>query len=353
MCRGQIPVNNPIDTNDVELVKAVDFMRTYLQEFAPGHTPDYTKYWDAADCREYKQPDQLVNGIILECPVYRIGMPDILYAKPENGYVHIKTMFAWVDSNDKVSVMSITNHYVKSDGNGVLHFVSPFLVSGKGWNTSVSGNVTYHYPSYHQFNKEKAKMLTDQIAALERDWDLKPIKIRYYFADTKEELDHFKGFDFTVAMGNRDKPSGMSDDIDNVIYCGGLGENYFHEVVHIYLNHVYKQSPMREGIAVFYGGSMGHELAWHLKRLNLYLRQHKEISLDKLNDFYYMDNYTNPFTAITGMLCQDVYKKDKVAGLKRIMEYTSLDDILLKEYGVGKGGWNEFLRKMISQNSNG
>ena len=41
----------------------------------------------------------------------------------------------------------------------------------------------------------------------------------------------------------------------------------------------------------------------------------------------------------------------KLAGLKHIMSYTSLEDIMLQEYGVKRGGWNEFLRKMIGDNS--
>ena len=249
--------------------------------------------------------------------------------------------------------MSITNHYIQNDKNNALHFVSPIRLAGKYWKTEKVDNITYHYPPYHSFDKKKAKTLTVRIKELEREWNLAPINIRYYFADTKEELEHFRGFDFTVAMGNRDKPSGISDDMDNIIYCGGLGENYFHEVVHIYLNKLYPHSPLKEGLAAFYGGSMGHELIWHIKRLNLYLEQHQEINLDKLDAFYYMDNNTNPYSAITGMLCLDAYNKNGITGLRRIMAYTSLDDIISKEFGIGKGGWNAFLRKMINENGKG
>ena len=183
---------------------------------------------------------------------------------------------------------------------------------------------------------------------MQADWGLAPINIRYYFADTKEELEHLRGFDFTVAMGNRDKPSGMSDDVDNIVYCGGWGENYFHEVVHVYLNRHYPQSPLREGLAVFYGGSLGHDLKWHLKRLDAFLEQNKGIDLNMLDSFYDMDNYTNPYSTICGMLCMNAYIKSGIAGVKRIMTYTSMDEIFEKEYGVGRGGWNVFLRKMIS-----
>jgi hypothetical protein len=350
ICQAQIPVNNPIDPADTELVNAVDFLSKYLHEFDNGGSPDYSKYWDAEDCKAYKHPDQLLYGINTEWPTYKIGKPAILYAKPENGYVHIKTLFGRGDSTGKVSVMSITNHYIKRDEHNTLHFISPIWLAQNEWKTTVAGSITYHYPSYHHFDKNKAKMLAGNISALQRDWGLQPIPIRYYFADTREELEHLRGFDFTVAMGNRDKPSGMSDDTDNIVYCGGWGENYFHEVVHVYLNRHYTQSPLREGLAVFYGGSLGHELKWHIKRLNEYLHIHTEINLEK-DDFYYMDNYTNPNSTIMGMLCLDAYNKNGVIGLKHIMSYTSLDDIMSNEYGVKRGEWDEFLRKMINDNS--
>jgi len=349
-CRAQIPVNNPIDPADTELVNAVDFLSSYFHEFDNGRSPDYTKYWDAQDCKDYKHPDQLLYGINTEWPTYRIGRPTILYAKPENGYVHIKTLFGRGDSTGKVSVMSITNHYIRHDDHNNLYFINPVRLAAKNWNTTVVGTITYHYPSYHHFDKSKAKVLTDKIATLQHDWGLEPINIRYYFADTKEELEHLRGFDFTVAMGNRDKPSGMSDDTDNIVYCGGWGENYFHEVVHVYLNRHYTQSPLREGLAVFYGGSLGHELKWHITRLNEYLERHPQLDLERDN-FYYMDNFTNPNSTIMGLLCLDAYNRSGIGGLKRIMAYTSLDDIMLTEYGIRRGDWNAFLRKLISDNS--
>ena len=348
-CVAQIPVNNPIDPGDTELVQAVDFLSSYLKEFTRSHVPDYREYWSAADCAAYKRPDQLVYGINTEAATYIIGKPTILYAHPEKGYVHIKTLFGRGDSG-KVSVMSITNHYVQRDENNRLHFINPIELV-KDWKTTEVGNITYHYPAYHVFDKKKAKVLADAVQKLQADWGLAPINIRYYFADTKEELEHLRGFDFTVAMGNRDKPSGMSDDVDNIVYCGGWGEDYFHEVVHVYLNRHYPESPLREGLAVFYGGSLGHDLEWHIKRLNDYLQHHKETDLNKPEGFYYMDNYTNPYSTIMGMLCLAAYDKDGIAGLKRIMAYTSMDDIFLKEFGVGKDGRNEFLRKMLERYS--
>lgn len=349
--KAQISINNPIDPADTELHNAVYFLEDYLSGFSPGkeYLPDFTKYWSAEECQRYRIPDRLIYSINTEMPTYMLGKPLILYARPERGMVHIKVMFAKTDSSGNILVTSITNHYVARHADGSLYFVSPAQLQDDKWRTTQYNSVEYHYPAYHKFDKGKAKELSDKIAALEKEWQLQPIYIRYYFADTREEIEHYRGFDFTIAMGNRDKPSGISDGIDNVIYCGGWGENYFHEVVHIYLNKLFPRSPLMEGLAVFYGGSLGHELQWHIKRLNEYLQQHPEINLNNIDDFYYLDNYTNPLSTIQGLMCLMAYNKDGLNGLKRTMNYTTFQNLLKKEYGVSNDEWNSFLRSKIAE----
>ncbi len=348
---AQIPINNPIDPTDTELNTAVKFVSNYLSEFTikNKYLPDFSKYWSEADCTQYRIPDRLLYAVNAEIPTYMLGTPTILMAKPEQGMVHIKVMFSRIDSAGKLLVTAITNHYIRHDTVGKLLFVNPMQVVVPEWQTTDYGSITYHYPAYHRFDKKKAKDMEAQIAKLEHDWGLIPIWIQYYFADTREELEHYRGFDFTIAMGNRNKPSGISDGIDNIIYCGGWGENYFHEVVHIYLNKLFPQSPLTEGLAVFYGGSLGHDLAYHLKRLNQYLKQHPEIDLNDIDEFYYMDNFTNPLSTIQGLLCSMAYNKDGITGLRRTMKYPTLDALLQKEYGVKKGEWDKFFRERIEK----
>ncbi len=349
ICGAQIPVNNPIDPSDTTLNEAVSFINKYFSEFKPGKLPDFRKYWPEQDCKDYHLPDQLLFALNTEIPTYLLGKPTILYARPENELIHVKTMFSKNDSADNILVISITNHYINRKKDGTMVFINPMHMVNDAWESVTVHNINYYYPKYHRFNKKKAAHLAHNISKLEKEWGLQPIHIRYYFADTKEEIEHFRGFDFTIAMGNRDKPSGMSDGIDNIIYCGGWGENYFHEVVHIYLNRLFPKSPLTEGLAVFYGGSLGHDLSWHLGRVNQYLQQHKEVNLNKLEDFYYIDNYTNPNSTILGMLVMAAYKKEGIAGIKRYMGYNSLGALLQKEYNVKKGEWDTFLRQQAQE----
>jgi hypothetical protein len=93
---------------------------------------------------------------------------------------------------------------------------------------------------------------------------------------------------------------------------------------------------------------MGNKLNWHIKRLRGYLIDNKSIDLGKLDDFYFMDNYTNPNSTLLGMFCQLAYNKDKINGLKRIMSYNSLKEILEKEFNIKTENQNAGLRKMIA-----
>ena len=345
---AQVRMNNAPDPADTELNNALKFINSYFNEFYGRHLPDFTRYWPGADCRENHYPDKLLYGVNTDLPTYQLGKPMILQAKPENGKVHIKTMFYNIDSAGRLLVLSITNHYIRQAA-GHLYFEDPMAATTGNWQTYAAGDITYSYPAYHKLDKNRVRDMAARVRDLRQEWDLPPLSIRYYFADTRQETDMHRGFDYTITMDNRDKPGGMSDGVDNIIYCGGLGEDYFHEVVHLYLNRLHPQSPLNEGLAVMYGGSLGRDLPWHLRRMNAYLHQHPELDLNHPEKWYYLDNNTNPYSAILGMLCQLIYEKDGVAGLRRALACSTLNEIMDKEFKVENGGWDAWLRQMIDK----
>ena len=272
----------------------------------------------------------------------------ITYIKPlPNDIIVLKSIGGWIDTLKILNVTYLSNHYLKKDDKQQFHFVSPITYDQHNWQSKSLRNIHYIFPKKHIFNKKKADSLISQIEKLEKDWQLKPIEIEYFFAPTYDEIQFIRGYDFSLGLGNRDKPSGISNQIDNIVYCAGNGENYFHEIVHIYLNPIHPKSPLNEGLAVFYGGSMGKDLSWHLQRVKTYLKNHPEINLNKPEDFYFMDNYTNPSSTIQGLLCSIVYKKDGTKGLKRLMGYTNMQEVYEKEFGLDVKDLNKGLRMLI------
>lgn len=351
LCLGQsLFINSGVDTSESKVAASVNFYRAYLSEIKYYELPDFKKYWRAKDLQQNKQPDPLLFAINTDFPIYLMGeSKTLIYAKPVNGYVHLKTLFASADSFKNIFATGITNHYIGFDDSGKPYFISPLDINTKNRKQTQRRNITFIYPSGHTFSAIKADSLIGRVKKLENDWSLKPIAIRYYFTDNKEELQKLRGFDFVLGMGGRERPSGMADDKNNIIYASGLGENYFHEVVHVYLNPKFPHSPLREGLATFYGGSFGKDLSWHLKHLNDYLQVHPEVDLNNFRDFWYLDEYTNPNYVIEALLCLLAYQKDGLTGLKRIMAYTSLEEIFSKEFQVQPSGWNVFIRNALQK----
>lgn len=346
---GQIYLNPGVDTSLNKVKIALKFYNNYISDFKGRNFPVMSKYWSADELTERKIPDQIIYALN-DYPLYALGyQKTILYIKPTDKYVHIKTQFASADSMKNIMTMAITNHYIKFDNNNNPQFINPITTNLAKWRTKSIRNITYFYPAYHQFNLKRADSLINSIIQLEKEWGQKPIKIRYYFVDSNDELYQLRGFDFALLMGNPPKPSGISDNRDNQVFCGGLGENYFHEVAHLYLNHLYPKSPIQEGLVVFYAGSMGRDLKWHLKRVNEYLKQHSLANLNNVDDFWYTDPYTNPGSAIQGLICSLVYQKDGLTGLKRVMSYTTYKDIFKKEFNIDAENINQFLRKVINE----
>ena len=348
-CSAQIYLNPGVDTSLQKVKTALHFYDDYLLSFKGKKLPDMAKYWPADELKKRTVPDQLIYAID-DSPLYSAGYSTtILYIRPTEKYVHIKTQFSYADSLKHIQTLAVINGYVAFNDKGQPYLMNPITINTVAWRTGRIRNVVFHYPPYHKFDAKRADSLISEISTLEKVWGLKPLAIQYYMANDNDELYRLKGFDFAVGMGNKNKPSGKADDKDNQVFCDGLGENYFHEVVHLYLNRLFPDSPLQEGLAVFYGGSMGRPVKWHLKRVNQYLIAHPEVDLTDIDNFWYTDTYTNPGSAIQGMLCAMVYQKDGLAGLKRLMRYTSYADIFEKEFHIGKGQINTFIRAAVRE----
>jgi hypothetical protein len=347
----QVTINMGVDTTDYELKAVITLWTNYLQSKPNKDNLKDSPFWAESEKKKYLKVDQLLNAINSDVPTYSMGNPTILYVKPKHDFFEIKTLFSSTDSLEKVFVLSITSIYAKKE-NEQYKLYNALTVNSKDWTTQSMGSVTFHFPQSHNFDKHKANELLQSIDDLTKQWNLPTIPIDYYFANTYEEIKQLRGLDYAIGMGNKDKPSGMADQETKTVFAGGLGENYFHEVVHLYLNSLFPKSSLGEGLAVFYGGSMGHGLKWHLRRLDDYLYQHTEIDLNNLEKFNYMDNYTNPNSTIQGLLCYMAYQKGGLDKLKKIMSYNDIYSAIEKEFGIKKDGLNAFLRQQININKN-
>jgi hypothetical protein len=349
---GQFVAINPgVDSTDTEIRSAISCWSKYLLSKPNKLNIKDSPFWAESERTKYSNVDQLLNAIDSDETTYSMGYPTIIYAKPKNGLIEIKTLFGRPDNLRSIYVSSIISVLVGKEKEEYKLYNS-LTINAQRWNSQKTGSVRFHYSPTHKFDRNKADSLLQSIRDLTKNWGLQPIQIDYYYADTFEEIQHLRGLDYSVGMGNKDKPSGMADLDANIAFAGGLGENYFHEVVHIYLNPLFPKSPLLEGLAVLYGGSLGKKLDWHLRRLDSYLDQHPEIDLTDIEGCWRMDNYTNPSSTIKGLICYLAYEQGGLLKLKQLMSYDDINIALGKEFSVQKEGISQFLRNQIKAHAN-
>lgn len=345
---AQLKINIGVDTTTQKSKLVINFYNKYIADFKKDNKVNYNDYFYSKDIEKYCVPDKIGFGLIGNTTDYVLGDPYLLALDVKSDTVKAKVMFAETDSLKNITVNFIANYYIKID-NCHCKFLVNQNIETEHWQSKTIRNITFHYPPYHHFNIKKAQSLVDSIITLEQNWEREPIKIDYYYAKTNNEIQAIKGFEFNFYMARSEYPGGLAYEKENSIFCWGYDENYLHEFVHLYLNPFYSKTPLKEGIATFYGGSLGKSYKEHLIRLNNYIENHTDIDISSSREFYYMDEQTNPQYTIQAFICYLVYKEKGIYGLKQLLTIDSLDEIYRKEFCVEPEEQNKFLRAQIKK----
>lgn len=348
---AQTPAVSPfIDTSNSRIRAATAFLQRYVENFRKSGETDFCKWFTPAQCRDYPIADPIIHAISSDGNTYRMAdLSTIFYARVSGNYVHLKTLFAW--QNDAVlSPFAITNHYVYSDAEG-LRFHTETEHNATNYHTIVNGPVHYTFPAYLSFNKQRSDSLLAQMKAFEREWGFKPAKpFRYFFAQNARELAQMRGLDFGIGI-DENTPSGYADEDSRIIYCQGMGEAYFHEVLHLYLNPVYGRSPLNHGLIYFLAGGLGETFPQQLTRLRKYLVLFPETDLSEYDKIVSKDRRLHINHIINGLLCSLAYRKEGVYGLERLLEYPNPEALFRNEYGLERKDWDAFLRMKIRESA--
>ncbi len=317
--QSSISLHPLVDTTRADVRAAVAVWSAYLRSRPDGirHSP----FWNEAEQTKSSRFDLLEREF--EPTLYRgypvqilsvLGFPD--------GFYQIKSLFGGNNPKGRSPlIFAITNVYVRPDASGkwLLYNALP-INRARFWNSQQVGHVTYYFPPYHQFNKQKARQLNQFIDDLCQQFNIPAKPVEYYLADTPDELRQLRGFDYEAVGSGLLKPTGRA--IDDRVFCAGLDEFYPHEIVHVYLDARYpNQHPWgSEGVATFLGGSRGQPLDWHLARVASHLREHPEIDLRNMLGLVTLDEFTDYRYAIGGLLARAIFQKGGIPLLTRFMQ---------------------------------
>jgi hypothetical protein len=353
LCRAQTLTISGADTADERIRIATRFLVRYLSSFEGRRTPDYARYWSREDYSRSALPDDIVYAIADDYPSYWMGgkRPSIFYARAHKDYVHLKALVASTDSNGNIIPWAITNHYVQfEDDNRQPRFTSELELHPQDYKEVKNRNITYHLPASQEFSQQVSDKMLNHLKLIEKQWGFEPIELHYYYAANAEELAHMRGMDYSFAM-DAANPSGISYPRHRKLFCQGLGEGYLHEVLHMYFNPVYEQSPMCHAMIYYLAGGIGKDFNWFVDRMNEYLQQYPDTDLSRYETLTTHDKMLHIDYVVKGLLCKLIDEKDGTPGLKRALAYSTVDALLQQEFGITPRELNAFLRKSFSKYS--
>lgn len=348
---GQIKLNPGIDTSSTEHKEVLKFWTDYLNSKPSKNSTEYLNFWNDNDKNLFKQPDLILHSINTEYSTLAMGYPTILSILPyQKEFFEIKTAIGWADSTGHISLLAIVNHYVKKNDDNYQLFI-PLNIK-ENINFIESDDFKIYSLANTTIPSDTLKQLSAFISTLKSDYGIaEKNKLVIIYGRNSKETETLLGFDFNLMSSTNNPSSGISDLSNNLIILNGLSP-IFHETTHIYLNPLFPESPLLEGLATFYGGSMQKSLAEGISFMYSYVSANSEISLyEKMKEGnFYINNEYNPVYILQGLLIQIAHDKNGVEEIKRLLAYKDIDAIFETYFNLnGSDDIDKFLRMELKK----
>jgi hypothetical protein len=348
-----VAVASNVDTSRQAIASVVRVWEQYLDSRPDSVRPN--PYWVQSEQQEYMPFDLAGYTWWNPCAYWglrRWKITVLSVTESDSAYV-IRTMFSARDRRDscQYNPLSIIQTGARLE-DGSYKLCNVLSINTRHWHKEQVGSIKFVFPQDHIFNcalAERMSRFVDSLAAL---WQLPVVNTAYYFADNLDCVAKALGFDYWPAEGNISGVRGFTDFRNRIVYAGGSDEWYPHEFVHIYLMPLFPNAHyfFHEGYATLLGGSQGHDLLWHIRRNNEYLKNHPDI--DVLS-FKGVDPFVGPSYFVGGLICKMVDEKGGVSAIRKLMTYGPANEDLYRAcndfFGVSKEGVNGFLREKLAE----
>ena len=83
--------------------------------------------------------------------------------------------------------------------------------------------------------------------------------------------------------------------------------------------------------------------------MNEYLAKYPETDLSRFQTLVSKDELLHIDYTVTGLMCKVMDEKEGVAGLKRLLAYSSVDELFLKEFHLQPERWDSFLKQIFKK----
>jgi hypothetical protein len=260
-----------------------------------------------------------------------------------------KIKIAWINySIEKPELLAIYNFIYNRDGK-LENFLNFDLENYRKYEV---GKINFHCKDCNLFNHEDANKLNVFNRFIADFFEIEPLEFDYFIFQDYTELMKAKGFDFETDMYLNNDYGAESYPWDKLILSGNASAYYPHEVVHLYTYEKFHRihTLVDEGIATYFGGSMGLSFEEHIKLLKKYLIGNEVDFYDRIFESKVALNINNTTSLkylIGAILCNYAIKSQNKTKLFTLLNSGRSDfellNVLEKLYNIRKENFNEFI----------
>lgn len=352
----QVTLAAGIDTTNNLNKKEIFFLWSNYLNSSPDSLYD-NPYWNKVEKEKYISFDLINNSGFLSPSLYglayRGGKNVVLSIAPYGDFYIINSLFYFPYPDKSIYPLSITNHIARKENNEykLFNYLPEYT---KNWQYKNVGLFKYIYHPAHPFDVKKADDANLFYNKLIKTFEVAADTITYYIAENCDKIHELQGFDYVVGKGSDNNLCGFIDSKNKIIYSNTInGEDFRHEIGHTILERFPNSGVFHLGIVTYWGWENSHfnkSLNYHIKRINIYLKEHPEIDLNNfLETFYYMDEFTSPNYIFAAIFCHEAIQKGGINKLKKLFNYGNSNEAtyiaIEKEFGIKRKDLNNFIRK--------
>jgi hypothetical protein len=339
---------------DSSTIKIIEFVRLYFKYSDITNVVKSTiakSYWSEITAKNYVIPDYMLRSALAFFDTKEIRQNIISIAR-ENDIWICKVAFHLYKGGEFLGLICIYNYGIKIENNKLKLF-NVFEIAELS--CIVKDQCRFYYDN--QSNSDTlflSKMLrfNDTLAKFFG------IKKKFTYVNVKDHklINRLIGFDFEMYMFIPNKNGAFVDLASGIIYSSSNSFFNAHELTHLYINEFFSEtchSWFDEGLATYFGGSMGLRLEEHLKKIKLEVSKNGKVDFSDLLGLVRIDDETSYKYAIGGLFCKIVYDKYGKAGIINLLSSGKSEkdfyEAIEKYMGVTKEGLNKFIRRELEK----
>ena len=331
-----------VDTSITDVRNVLSLVRAYLAK--PDSSARSRGLWSTSTEFDRRIGDITAGQANQGFPATVVG---VISDGPGDSVYVVKILYARADSANGIAPLAMTRLYAVRETGAPYSFKLAGALPRvtRNWERRSKGNITFWYVPGHKPNPAKidrAARFVDSVAKL---FSVPPPQhLDVYVGDSMDEVQRAIGLDFyTQSSGPGQRSGGL--DIGSILLMGNpqIGEDYLHEFVHAVLGPSLPTGSrlLSEGVATWLGGSRGRTTPEMFALLRSYQLADSTLSFPTLVRQGFnvsdADRGTNLLYATGALIVDALYRRNGIAGVRRIYQLRTDPNALLRSISIELG----------------